>query len=73
VMRDDELEDMTRKAPADADDVSRAVVAQTLLRERELVVARLRRLGVEIVEGPAERIGPALLARYLDLKRRDRL
>ena len=73
VMRDDELEDMTRKAPEGADDVSRAVVAASLLRERELVVARLKRLGVEIVEGPADRIGPALLSRYLELKRRDRL
>jgi uncharacterized protein (DUF58 family) len=37
------------------------------------VVTRLRRLGVQIVEAPADRIGPALLSRYLDLKRRDLL
>ena len=49
------------------------MVAAALLRERELVVARLRRLGVQIVEAPAERIGPALLGAYLDLKRRDLL
>ena len=73
VMRDDELEDMQRQAPTNADDVSRAVVAAALLRERELVVTRLRRLGVQIVEAPADRIGPALLSRYLDLKRRDLL
>ena len=73
VMRDDELEDLERQAPANADDVSRAVVAAALLRERELVVARLRRLGVQVVEAPADRIGPALLSRYLDLKRRDLL
>ena len=34
---------------------------------------RLRRLGVQIVEAPAGQIGPALLSRYLDLKRRDLL
>ncbi len=73
VMRDDELEDLQRQAPVSADDVSRAVVAAALLRERELVVTRLRRLGVQIVEAPADRIGPALLSRYLDLKRRDLL
>ena len=73
VMRDDELEDLERQAPATADDVSRAVVASALLRERDLVVTRLRRLGVQIVEAPADRIGPALLSRYLDLKRRDLL
>ncbi len=73
VMRDDELEDLQRQAPTNADDVSRAVVAAALLRERELVVTRLRRLGVQIVEAPADQIGPALLSRYLDLKRRDLL
>jgi uncharacterized protein (DUF58 family) len=73
VMRDDELEDLVRQRPDTADDVSRAVVAAALLRERELVVARLRRLGVQVVEAPAEHIGPALIDRYLDLKRRDLL
>jgi uncharacterized protein (DUF58 family) len=73
VMRDDELEDMVRQPPAVADDVSRAVVAAALVRERDLVVARLRRLGVQVVEAPADRIGPALISRYLDLKRRDLL
>ncbi len=73
VMRDDELEDLARQRPTSADDVSRAVIAQALLRERDLVVARLRRLGVQVVEAPADRIGPALIDRYLDLKRRDLL
>ncbi len=73
VMRDEELEELEHQPPANADDVSRAVVAAALMRERDLVVARLRRMGVQIVEGPADRIGPALLSRYLDLKRRDLL
>jgi uncharacterized protein (DUF58 family) len=73
VMRDEALEAMTRKAPAEPEDVSRAVVAAALMREREVVIERLRRMGAQILEAPADRIGPALLARYLDLKRRDRL
>jgi uncharacterized protein (DUF58 family) len=73
MMRDAELEDIERKAPETADDVSRAVVAASLLREREVVITRLRRMGVEIVEAPADQVGPALLASYLDLKRRDLL
>jgi len=73
VMRDDELESLMRKAPADAEDVSRAVVAGAMLREREVVIERLRRLGAQILEAPAPKIGPALLGRYLDLKRRDLL
>jgi uncharacterized protein (DUF58 family) len=73
VMRDDELEAMVREAPRTPEDVSRAAVAAALLSERELVIEKLRRLGVQVVQAPARRIGPALLARYLELKRRDML
>lgn len=73
VMRDQELEALVTAPPETPEDVSRAVVAATLLRERDLVLARLRRLGAHIVEAPAERIGPEVLNAYLDLKRRDLL
>lgn len=73
VMRDEELEALVTAAPDTPEDVARAVVAATLLRERDLVLARLRRLGAHIVEAPADRIGPEVLNVYLDLKRRDLL
>ncbi len=73
LMRDAELEALTGAEPLAADDVSRAVVAGAMLRERELVVLRLRRLGAEIVEAPADRIGADVVSRYLDLRRRERL
>ena len=73
VMRDDELEALVTAAPDTPEDVARAVVAASLLRERDLVLARLRRLGAHIVEAPADRIGPEALNVYLDLKRRDLL
>ena len=73
VMRDDELEALVTAPPETPEDVARAVVAASLLRERDLVLARLRRLGAHIVETPADRIGPAVLNAYLDLKRRDLL
>jgi uncharacterized protein (DUF58 family) len=73
LMRDAELEALARAEPLTPDDVSRAVVAGALLRERELVVLRLRRLGAEIVEAPVDRVGAELVSRYLDLRRRERL
>jgi uncharacterized protein (DUF58 family) len=73
VFRDEQLESLTDADPATGDDVSRAVIADALLREREVVIARLRRLGVQVVDAPAHRLGPELLSRYLDLKRRDML
>jgi uncharacterized protein (DUF58 family) len=73
LMRDTELETLARAEPLTPDDVSRAVVAGALLRERELVTLRLRRLGAEIVEASADRLGADLVSRYLDLRRRERL
>ena len=73
IMRDDELEGLERHAPDTVDDVSRAAVASAISHERLIVVERLRRLGAHIVEARVGEIGPALLSRYLDLKRRDLL
>ncbi|MDB5419642.1 MAG: hypothetical protein JWP50_3061 [Phenylobacterium sp.] len=71
VFRDEELESLIAAAPNDADDASRAVIAQTLLKQREAVVGRLRRMGVQIVEARAAALGPALVNAYLDIKRRE--
>lgn len=73
VMRDEELEGLTAIDPETPEDVSRAVVAASLLRERDTVITRLRRMGAHIVDAPIDRIGPALLNAYLDVKRRDLL
>jgi uncharacterized protein (DUF58 family) len=73
VLRDDELEGLTAADPQMPEDVSRAVVAGTLLRERETVIGRLRRMGAHIVDAPAERVGTEVVNAYLDLKRRDLL
>ena len=67
---DEALEAMRDAEPGQPEDVSRAVVADTLLRERELVLARLRRLGIEVLEARADRLGPALLARTVAIRER---
>ena len=73
VFRDEELEAIARREPVDPEAVSRAVTAEALLRERDLVIARLTRMGVLIVDAPAAAMGSALLSAYIDLKRRDLL
>jgi uncharacterized protein (DUF58 family) len=73
IFRDEELEAIARREPVDAEAVSRAVTAEALLQQRDLVIARLVRLGVHIVDAPAAAIGPSLLSAYIDLKRRDLL
>ena len=73
LMRDVELEELAAASPDSAADVSRAVVAASLLRERRIVIMRLQRLGVHVVEAPYERLGTDLVNAYLDLKKRDLL
>jgi uncharacterized protein (DUF58 family) len=73
VLRDEELEGFIGAEPHDPADISRAVTAAALLRERRLVLTRLRHLGVHVVEAAADEAGPALVNAYLDLKRRSLL
>lgn len=73
VMQDAELETFAAKEPEDVADVSRAITAAALLRERRIVTTRLKRLGVHVVEAPHDRIGVRLVDSYLTIKRRNLL
>jgi uncharacterized protein (DUF58 family) len=73
VLRDEELEEIVDRAPATADDVTRAVTAAALLRDRLLVLTRLRHLGAHVIESEYDRVGERLVAGYVDLKRRNLL
>ncbi len=69
VLRDEELEHLTTRAPGSVQAIGVAVAADALARQRALVLARLRRLGVDIVEAPYREIGTRLLETYFALKR----
>jgi uncharacterized protein (DUF58 family) len=69
--RDEELEALVDAEPAEPDDVSRAVIAAGLLRQREIVIGRLQRLGARLVEARGDDLGMSLLNAYLDAKRRE--
>lgn len=73
ILADDELEDLAAAEPATIDDVSRAVIAASMLRERRIVQARLRHAGVHVLEARHDQVGPALVRQYLDFKRRNLL
>lgn len=73
VLRDEELETLATAAPAAPADVTRAVTAGALLRDRRLVITRLEHLGVHVIETEHDRVGERLVAGYADLKRRGRL
>jgi uncharacterized protein (DUF58 family) len=70
VLKDEELEAFAAAEPAGPDDISRAVTAAALLRERRLVITRLKHLGVHVLEAPSAEAGTALVNAYLNFKRR---
>jgi uncharacterized protein (DUF58 family) len=73
LMKDAELETLADMPPASGEDVARAVIAGGLLRERQVVIGRLRLLGAHVLEADHHRLGPALVERYLHLKQGDLL
>ncbi len=73
VLRDEELETIADAMPARPADVTRAVTAAALIRDRRLALTRLQHLGVHVIESEYDRVGDRLVAGYIDLKRRNLL
>jgi uncharacterized protein (DUF58 family) len=73
VLRDEELETIVDTPPASADDVTRAVTAAALLRDRLTVLTRLRHLGAHVIESEHDRVADRLVEGYAALKRRNLL
>jgi uncharacterized protein (DUF58 family) len=70
---DEALSGMVDAPPETTEDVTRAVIADGLLAERDVVFRRLQRMGVQIIETRPEAFGGALISRYLQIKQRDML
>ena len=73
VLRDEEVEALADREPQMADDVTRAVTAAALLKDRRIALTRLQHLGVHVIESEYDRVGERLVAGYVDLKRRNLL
>ncbi len=70
-MRDPALDGAALARPRRLGDVYRSVVASDLVRERERVLARLRRMGVLCLDAAPGQLSASLVNRYLDVKRRE--
>jgi uncharacterized protein (DUF58 family) len=64
------LQQAVEAPPKEFADVARAVIAHDFLREREIVLERLQRLGVHCLDVPSRGLSVALINRYLMIKRR---
>lgn len=70
-LRDPLLPRLAARPPEQLADVHRAVVAGGLLRERELVLERIRRAGAQVIDTEARDLGSRLIESYLRQKRRE--
>ena len=70
-MRDPLLSQLVDREPADIDGVHRAVIADEIRHERLLVLEELRRAGAQILDVEVKDLEPGLVARYLQLKRKE--
>ncbi|MCJ2181556.1 DUF58 domain-containing protein, partial [Novosphingobium sp. 1949] len=68
-LADDELETIAGAAPDSLQELSEAVSADMLLRQRALVLRRLQQMGVDVIEASYATIGPRLIDAYLEIKR----
>lgn len=67
-MADAELEELIAAPPGDIATLARSVTADTLAQQRKLVLQRLRRMGIDVIEAPWDAIGPQLIDRYFLIK-----
>ena len=70
-LSDPGLEEIAHRTPRGLDDVARAVSAAQMIRERRLVMERLQRLGVLVVDAPPRMVTARLVSTYLTVKSRE--
>ena len=69
-MHDEELTGLSEAEPADMQHLAMAVSADSLLRQRALVLSQLRARGIDVIEAPYQAIGTRLIDAYLAIKRK---
>jgi uncharacterized protein (DUF58 family) len=70
-LRDPHLDEVAGAEPRTVELLHRAVVARDLVRERQVVLRRLGRLGIRCLDVPPEAVTTPLLNRYLEIRRRE--
>jgi uncharacterized protein (DUF58 family) len=69
VLKDAELDGVERMDPAQPADLVRTNVAAELLRDRRLVIARLQRMGVDVVEVAHDKLNAGVLDAWMNIKK----
>ncbi len=70
-LRDPELEQMVAEAPDDMDGVATLVAANQSIDERRIVMERLTRLGVTVIDTEPGKVTAQLISHYLEIKAKE--
>ena len=69
-LRDSVLQGVADAAPEAFEDVTRAVVAHDMIRDRTIVLERLERMGIHCLDTTTKGLSAGLINRYLQIKQR---
>jgi len=69
-VRDGLLKGIFDAPPEHPRQIARAVLADEFMKEREVVLEKLERMGIHCIDVPPQQLSPALLNRYLVIKQR---
>ncbi len=69
--KDPALDEVARRDPKQMLDLHRSVVAQGLLQDRQVVIERLRRMGILCIDAAPGKVSARLIDKYLLAKRRE--
>ena len=72
-MADSAVLAMSHRQPTDAQQMYEKVIAQNLLDDRAAALENLQRRGALTIDVPADKLTPAVVNKYLELKARGRL
>lgn len=73
MINDEELASIADQRPNSIDALAESVTANALINEKQLVISRLKRMGVDVIEADYSDIGTHLLNAYLRIKKRGAL
>jgi uncharacterized protein (DUF58 family) len=70
-LRDRQVETVADQEPKHLRHVAESVVASGFIHEREVVLRRLARTGIQVIDAAPSEVTVELINRYLDIKRRE--
>lgn len=70
-MDDPALSDVAEQRPGSIPTMAQAVIARDMIRDKAVVIERIRRLGVHCLNAPAPSVAAGLIDRYLTIRREE--